>query len=88
MDITSSGSSDGNLLGYTVEDGAGSTYSFPNGYTLAAGETVRLHNGDGTNTSTAPGNPTSVTLSILIQRENPGRQAAIRNRRFLIARQT
>ena len=52
VDITNSGSSDGDLLGYTVEDGTGSTYSFLNGYSLAAGETVRLHSGDGTNMST------------------------------------
>jgi competence protein ComEC len=40
------------LSGWTVEDEAGRTYTFANGYTLAAGETVTLHTGSGTDSDT------------------------------------
>jgi endonuclease YncB( thermonuclease family) len=40
------------LTGYTVEDEAGKEYTFPDGFTLGAGETVTLHSGSGTDTST------------------------------------
>jgi len=40
------------LTGYTVEDEAGKQYTFPDGFTLGAGETVTLHSGSGTDTST------------------------------------
>jgi competence protein ComEC len=36
------------LSGWTVEDAAGRTYAFPDGYTLAPGETVTLRTGTGT----------------------------------------
>jgi competence protein ComEC len=40
------------LSGWTVEDEAGRTYTFANGYTLGAGETVTLHTGSGTDSDT------------------------------------
>ncbi|WP_338742216.1 lamin tail domain-containing protein [Haloplanus salilacus] len=36
------------LTGWTVEDAAGRTYAFPDGYTLGPGETVTLRTGTGT----------------------------------------
>jgi len=36
------------LSGWTVKDDVGKTYTFPDGYTLGAGETVTLHTGSGT----------------------------------------
>ena len=38
------------LTGWTVEDEAGGTYTFPEGFTLEAGERVTLHTGSGTDT--------------------------------------
>jgi competence protein ComEC len=38
------------LTGWTVADEAGATYTFPDGYTLGAGERVTLHTGSGTDT--------------------------------------
>ena len=40
------------LAGWTVEDEAGATYTFPDDFSLAAGESVSLHTGSGTNTAT------------------------------------
>ncbi|MDT3433270.1 lamin tail domain-containing protein [Haloarcula sp. 1CSR25-25] len=40
------------LSGWTVEDDVGKTYTFPDGYTLGAGETVTLHTGSGTDSDT------------------------------------
>jgi len=40
------------LAGWTVEDEAGATYTFPDDFSLAAGESVTLHTGSGTNTAT------------------------------------
>ncbi len=40
------------LGGWTVTDAAGKTYTVPEGYTLAAGATVTLHTGSGTDTET------------------------------------
>ncbi|MDH5021828.1 lamin tail domain-containing protein [Halobacterium rubrum] len=40
------------LTGYAVEDEADQRYEFPDGFTLGAGETVTLHTGSGTDTST------------------------------------
>jgi micrococcal nuclease len=40
------------LAGWTVEEGAGRTYTFPAGTTLAPGATLTLHTGTGTNTET------------------------------------
>ena len=38
------------LTGWTVEDAAGRTYAFPEGYSLGPGETVTLRTGSGTDT--------------------------------------
>jgi competence protein ComEC len=40
------------MTGWTVEDEAGKTYTFPSGYTLTSGGEVRLHTGSGTDSST------------------------------------
>lgn len=40
------------LGGWTVEDEVGQAYTFPGGYTLAAGAEVTLRTGSGTNTET------------------------------------
>jgi len=40
------------LTGWSVEDGAGYTYAFPDGFSLAVGATVTLHTGSGTDTAT------------------------------------
>jgi len=40
------------LGGWTVRDEAGKTYTFPDGFTLASGASVRLHTGNGTDTET------------------------------------
>ncbi|RBI62438.1 hypothetical protein DMJ13_11275 [halophilic archaeon] len=52
VDITNAGTSSVDVSGYTVEDSAGHTYTFPSGFSLDAGATVRLHSGDGTDSST------------------------------------
>jgi endonuclease YncB( thermonuclease family) len=46
------GGTDLELGGWTVRDEADHVYRFPNGYTLAAGETVTLHTGSGTDSQT------------------------------------
>ncbi|WP_373689827.1 lamin tail domain-containing protein [Halocatena marina] len=45
------GSSTLDLSGWTVSDEAGHTYTFPSGASLAAGETVTLHTGSGSDTT-------------------------------------
>jgi competence protein ComEC len=40
------------LSGWTLADEAGHTYTFPDGFTLAAGEQVTVHTGSGTDTAT------------------------------------
>ncbi|WP_050033978.1 lamin tail domain-containing protein [Halorubrum halophilum] len=40
------------LSGWTIEDEAGQSYTVPEGFELAAGETVTLHTGSGTSTTT------------------------------------
>ncbi|WP_276247981.1 MULTISPECIES: DUF4350 domain-containing protein [unclassified Haladaptatus] len=45
------GSGSLDLTGWTVEDEVGKTYAFPSGFSLAAGATVTLHTGSGTDTS-------------------------------------
>jgi competence protein ComEC len=40
------------LSGWTVEDAAGRTYAFPDGYVLDSGATVTLRTGTGTDTDT------------------------------------
>lgn len=39
------------LSGWTVSDAAGHTYTFPNSASLAAGGTVTLHTGSGSNST-------------------------------------
>ncbi|RDI72373.1 lamin tail domain-containing protein [Halopelagius longus] len=46
------GDSAADLSGWTVEDGAGHTYAFPDGFTLDAGESVTLRTGAGDDTET------------------------------------
>jgi endonuclease YncB( thermonuclease family) len=48
VDVTNTGSADQDVSGWTLENGDGDTYSFPSGFTLAAGSTVRVHTGSGT----------------------------------------
>ncbi|WP_440009833.1 lamin tail domain-containing protein [Halomicrococcus sp. SG-WS-1] len=45
------GSATLDCTGYTVEDAAGHTYAFPDGFSLDAGATVTLHTGSGTDTA-------------------------------------
>lgn len=40
------------LGGWTVSDGAGHTYTFPDSFTLGPGEQVVFHTGSGTDTAT------------------------------------
>jgi len=40
------------LSGYTLEDAAGATYTFPDGTTLAPGDQVTVHTGSGSDTAT------------------------------------
>jgi competence protein ComEC len=47
------GSDPVDLSGWTVQDEAGATYTFPAGVTLAAGNRVTLYTGSGTDTTTA-----------------------------------
>ena len=50
--FTNTGSEPLSLSGWTVHDEADHTYVFPDGTTLAAGASVTLHTGDGTDTET------------------------------------
>ncbi|WP_321112304.1 DUF4350 domain-containing protein [Halorussus salinisoli] len=52
VDFENTGSSGEDLTGWTVEDEAGNSYQFPDGFSLGAGDAVRLHSGDGTDSST------------------------------------
>jgi endonuclease YncB( thermonuclease family) len=52
VDFDNVGSSGQDMTGWTVEDEAGNAYTFPDSFVLNAGDTVRLHSGDGTDTST------------------------------------
>jgi endonuclease YncB( thermonuclease family) len=52
VDFENTGSGAQDLTGWTVEDAAGNSYQFPDGFSLGAGETVRLHSGDGTDSAT------------------------------------
>jgi hypothetical protein len=52
VDFGNSASTDQDMTGWAVEDEAGHTYQFPDGFTLGAGDAVRLHTGSGTDTST------------------------------------
>ncbi|WP_135824262.1 DUF4350 domain-containing protein [Halorussus ruber] len=51
VDFENTGSSGQDMTGWVVEDEAGNSYQFPDGFSLGAGETVRLHSGDGTDSS-------------------------------------
>jgi competence protein ComEC len=46
------GGSAADMSGWTVEDEAGTTYTFPNGFTLGPGESVTLNVEEGTDTDT------------------------------------
>ncbi|WP_243700433.1 DUF4350 domain-containing protein [Halorussus pelagicus] len=52
VDFENTGSSGEDLTGWTVEDEAGNSYQFPDGFSLGAGDAVRLHSGDGTDSAT------------------------------------
>jgi hypothetical protein len=52
VDLTNRGDASVDMAGWAVEDAAGNHYDFPDDFTLAAGDTVRLHSGSGTDTST------------------------------------
>ncbi|WP_276301891.1 lamin tail domain-containing protein [Halorussus lipolyticus] len=52
VDFENTGSSSQDMTGWVVEDEAGNSYQFPDNFTLDAGATVRLHSGDGTDSST------------------------------------
>jgi endonuclease YncB( thermonuclease family) len=52
VEVTNTGSGDQDMTGWTLENGDGDTYSFPDGFTLSAGGTVRVHTGSGTDSST------------------------------------
>lgn len=49
--FTNTGSGALDLSGWTVEDEAGTTYMFPDGFTLEAGASVTVHTGSGTDTA-------------------------------------
>ena len=51
VEISNPGTSDVSLAGWTLEDGQNHTYSFPE-ISLAAGATVKVHSGNGTDTVT------------------------------------
>lgn len=46
------GGNPADMSGWTVEDEAGTTYTFPNGFTLGPGESVTLNVEEGTDTDT------------------------------------
>ena len=52
IEFTNTGSADEDMTGWTLENGDGDTYTFPDGFTLTAGGTVRVHTGTGTDSST------------------------------------
>jgi len=52
VDVKNDGSSSLDMTGWTLEDEAGYTYQFPDGFSLGAGDTVRVHTGSGTDSST------------------------------------
>ncbi|QLG60751.1 DUF4350 domain-containing protein [Halorarum salinum] len=52
VDVTNGGSSILDTSGFTLEDEAGYTYTFPDSFGLGAGETVRIHTGEGEDTTT------------------------------------
>ena len=52
IDVTNTGSADQDMSGWTLENEDGDTYSFSSGFTLAAGSTVRVHTGSGSDSTT------------------------------------
>lgn len=48
VQIKNTGSSELDLSGYTLEDAAGHSYTFPSGFSLAPGASVWVHSGSGT----------------------------------------
>jgi len=50
VEISNSGTSDASLAGWSLEDGQNHTYSFPE-INLAAGASVKVHSGSGTDTA-------------------------------------
>lgn len=50
VEISNSGTSDVSLTGWSLEDGQNHTYSFPE-INLAAGASVKVHSGSGTDTA-------------------------------------
>ncbi|UPV75952.1 thermonuclease family protein [Halorussus limi] len=51
VQVKNTGSGELDLSGYTLEDAAGHTYTFPSGFTLASGDSVWVHSGSGTDDS-------------------------------------
>ncbi len=47
VEFANGGDRELDLTGWTIANGRGRTYRLPDGFTLAGGETVRLHTGDG-----------------------------------------
>lgn len=52
MIIRNTGSTEVDLTGWTVRDAVDRTYTFPDGFSLSPNETVTLHTGSGTDTTT------------------------------------
>ncbi|WP_192498441.1 lamin tail domain-containing protein [Halorussus halophilus] len=52
VDVTNDGASSLDLSGWTMDNEEGESYTFPDGFSLAAGDTVRVHTGSGTDSST------------------------------------
>lgn len=50
--LTNDGSDAVELTGWTLENGDGDAYAFPDGFTLAAGDSVRVHTGSGSDSAT------------------------------------
>jgi competence protein ComEC len=48
--LTNTGAEEIDLTGWRIEDDAGHSYTFPDGFTLAAGSSVIVHTGSGTDT--------------------------------------
>ncbi|WP_254532708.1 lamin tail domain-containing protein [Natrinema gelatinilyticum] len=51
--LTNEGSNSVNLGGWSVADAADHTYYFPSGFTLGAGDSVRIYTGSGSNSNSA-----------------------------------
>ena len=51
IDLMNTGSADQDMTGWTLENGDGDAYQFPDGFTLTADGTVRVHTGSGSDSS-------------------------------------